>query len=119
VQGLPDHSAGHSGETTLTTVHVTQDTVASFELTPPHPPRVDTPEYRTSHHNMIVVNDLPCHVCGVRKSTLNDPTKNIFNAKCLETHHYPIERSLMNACDPKKISLAFPQVHDKDTLENL
>lgn len=117
MQGLPDHSAEHSGETTITTVHVTQDTVASFELTPPHPPRVDTPEYRASHNNMVIVDDLPCHVCGVKNSTLSDPTKNIFNAKCLETHHYPIERSLMNACDPKKINLAFPQVHDKETFD--
>ncbi|MGH2480700.1 MAG: hypothetical protein ACRDHW_13680, partial [Ktedonobacteraceae bacterium] len=35
----------------------------------------------------------------------------------LETHHYPIERSLLDACDPKKVGIVFPQVKDQATLE--
>ncbi len=100
----------------LNKVHITPENVMSFELTPPHPPREDTPEYRASHHKMVVVDDLPCAVCRVRNSTLKDPLKNRYNATCLETHHYPIERSLADACDPAKIMQNFPQVHDKESL---
>ena len=35
----------------------------------------------------------------------------------METHHYPLERSLLNACDPRKIHVIFPQVKDYASLE--
>lgn len=54
----------------------------------------------------------------MRNSTLGDPKQNLFGALDLETHHYPIERCLLDACDPKKIAVVFPQVKDRATLED-
>ncbi|GCE22577.1 hypothetical protein [Dictyobacter kobayashii] len=53
----------------------------------------------------------------MRKSTLKDAKENPFKASAIETHHYPIERSLLNACDPKKLRVTFPQIKDHQTLE--
>jgi hypothetical protein len=102
---------------TLTHVHATVFGVAEIEMTPPHPPREDTPIYVRTHNHLVNKLDTECAICGVRKSTLQDPKENPFGAEALETHHYPVERSLLNACDPKKIHLAFPQVKDYDSME--
>lgn len=102
---------------TLSHVHETLEAVASVEMTPPHAPRVETEAYRKAHRYLIDVQDTPCKVCGVRKSTLGDPTQNKVGAKQMESHHYPIERSLMDACDPNKVHKQFPQVIDRETLE--
>ena len=96
-------------------VHETSLSVDMIEETPPHPPRVDTPEYKKSHHLLVVVLDKPCMVCGVRTSTLTNASLNPFKASALETHHYPIERSLADACDPLKVHASFPQVVDLAT----
>lgn len=114
---LPDHSSDHAGNTKLTVVHITQDTVANFELTPPHPPRTSTALYLKSHADLVFMKDMPCVVCGVRNSTLKNSAENRFNATCLETHHYPIERSLLHACDPLKMNRVFSQVTDRTSLE--
>lgn len=98
-------------------VHSTVVSVASVEMTPPHPPREETAAYTKAHHHLIYDLDSPCAMCGVRHSTLNNPKENPFGAKSLETHHYPIERSLAHACDPKKVGLVFPQVKDHESLE--
>lgn len=98
-------------------VHVTSEGVASYEMTPPHPPRIETPAYHKTHDYLINKMDKPCDVCGVKKSTLGDATQNPFGAKDIETHHYPIERSLMDACDPDKVHKQFPEVIDQATLE--
>jgi hypothetical protein len=105
------------GSETLAHVHATVVDVTEVEMTPPHPPREETPTYQKTHHHMVHVKDMPCAICGVRNSTLNDPKENLFGAKTIETHHYPIERSLMNACDPKKVHEIFPQVKDHGSLE--
>ncbi|MGH2506406.1 MAG: hypothetical protein ACRDHZ_03170, partial [Ktedonobacteraceae bacterium] len=102
---------------TLSHVHATVEGVATVEMTPPHPPREETPEYVRTHHHLAKVLDSPCAMCGVRNSTLKDPKENPFGAKAIETHHYPIERSLLDACDPKKIGIVFPQVKDQASLE--
>lgn len=101
----------------LSHVHATTEGVAAVEMTPPHPPREETPEYTKAHHHLVYDLDSPCAMCGVSHSTLNDPTANPFGAKALETHHYPIERSLLDACDPGKVRVVFPQVKDHATLE--
>jgi hypothetical protein len=101
---------------TLAHVHATSEGVAEVEMTPPHPPREETPEYNKAHHHLIYELDEPCAMCGVRHSTLNDPKQNPFGATALETHHYPIERSLLDACDPAKVGLVFPQVKDQESL---
>lgn len=102
---------------TLSHVHATVGGVATIEMTPPHPPREETPEYAQAHHHLTRVLDAPCALCGVRNSTLKDPKENPFGATAIETHHYPIERSLVGACDPKKVGMVFPQVKDRATLE--
>lgn len=71
---------------------------------PPHPPRKPSPRYLKSHHQMIVVEDRPCLVCGVRNSTLKDPKQNPYGATAIETHHHYIEDSLANAVDPAKFN---------------
>ena len=102
---------------TLDHVHETKEEVASVEETPPHPARVETPEYKKSHEYLVDKLDSPCKCCGVRKSTLGDPAQNPYGATQIETHHFPIERSLMDACDPDKVHKASPQVIDKASLE--
>jgi hypothetical protein len=118
----PAHTSNGDTETleateTLSRVHATVEGMATVEMTPPHPPREETPEYAKAHHHLTITLDEPCAMCGVRNSTLHDPKQNPFGAKALETHHYPIERSLMDACDPKKVGVVFPQVTDRASLE--
>jgi len=107
-------------------VHITHEALEAEELTPPHPPRTETPIYTKSHHHLIYELDTPCRVCGVKHSTLGDPLENLYGATAMETHHYPIERSLLDACDWRKISAKFPAVQSLtdveawvDTEENL
>jgi hypothetical protein len=102
--------------TTLKHVHDTHVTTETEELSPPHPPRTETPRYRAAHHQLVVVEDRPCTVCGVRQSTLHDPTQNPFKARALETHHYPIERSLVDACDWRKVAAVYPAVTGPEAL---
>lgn len=114
---VTEDSATAATSETLSHVHATVEGVATVEMTPPHPPREETPAYVRAHHHLTKVLDSPCAMCGVRNSTLHDPKENPFGAKTIETHHYPIERSLLDACDPKKIGIVFPQVKDQATLE--
>ncbi len=102
----------------LAHVHATTEGVAEVEMTPPHPPREETPQYAKAHHHLIYELDEPCAMCGVRHSTLKDPAQNPFGATAMETHHYPIERSLVDACDPAKVGLVFPQVKDQQSLQD-
>lgn len=102
---------------TLMHVHTTMIDVAQAEMTPPHPPREDTPIYRRTHRRLVYELDTPCAICGVRQSTLDNPRENPYKAEAIETHHYPIERSLLNACDPRKVHHIFPQVKDYESLE--
>lgn len=107
--------------TTVTTTVVTQavpadeDTHAQAvpvaageeEFFPGHPARLATSEYRATHHHLVNVLDMPCEVCGVRQSTLSDPAQNPHQATAIETHHYPIQRELADACDYKKVARDF------------
>lgn len=117
---LPTHSHvdGHAtNSTTLHTVHITDEAVATFEMTPPHPPRVETEAYRQAHEYLIYNQDTPCIVCGVKQSELTDQSKNRYGSKAMETHHFPIERSLVDACDPEKVGQVYSQVTDEATLQ--
>lgn len=84
---------------------------------PAHPPRRDTPEYRATHRLLIDVLDQPCRDCGVRKSTLDNPAENPFDAKQMETHHWPLQRELADALDPRKVHREYPQVTDRVSLD--
>lgn len=114
---LPSHNPAKTVSDALQHVHPTMESVANIELTPPHSPRVETPAYRKAHHFLVVEKDSPCLVCGVRNSTLHDPASNPFQATALESHHAPIERSLLECCDPLKVHKVYPQVYDQPTLE--
>ena len=101
---------------TLAHVHVTLESVSVAEMTPPHPPREETPEYARAHHFLIYTKNSPCAVCGVTRRTLSNPKRNPYGATQMESHHYPIARSLMDACDPRRVHKDFPQVYDMATL---
>lgn len=87
-------------------VHLTRLAVAVEEETPPHEPRESTPEYLAAHRRLIDELDTPCYICGVRKSTGGQ----------MESHHWPLERSLALACDPAKVGARFPEVTDRASL---
>lgn len=91
------------------------ETPENIEMTPPHEERRETEAYRKSHHFLVYEQDTPCHACGVRQSTLNDPAANKLESKQMETHHYPIEWSLQNAVDVNRLHKIFPEVIDKET----
>jgi hypothetical protein len=98
-------------------VHETPLNVAWVELTPPHDKRRETAAYQRSHKFLVEDQDKSCVVCGVRRSTLGDPTQNKLHSTALETHHFPIEWSLMDAVDPLKVHRQYSQVIDRETLE--
>lgn len=101
----------------IKSVHATVESIANVELTPPHPPREETPTYRKSHDYLVHELDTPCYICGVSQSTLAT-SANRYGATAMETHHYPIERSLVRACDPAKVHGKFPVVVDRATLDS-
>lgn len=78
-------------------LHRMLDEVAFY---PAHDKRAESPAYAKVHHQMTVVEDRHCLVCGVQHSTLGDPAKNPFGAIAMETHHHTIEWALANAVDP-------------------
>jgi hypothetical protein len=99
--------------------HATADeeTKALLEFYPAHPPRKDTPEYRATHRLLVLTLDQPCRDCGVRRSTLGDPTQNPLGAKQMETHHWPLQREFADALDPAKVHREYPQVTDRASLD--
>lgn len=96
-------------------VHETSLEAETIEMTPPHAHRRATEAYHKSHHFLVYEQDTPCFVCGVRNSTLKDDHANKFKAKAIETHHWPIEWSMQNACDIHKVHKHFPEVIDQET----
>lgn len=98
-------------------VHATVLNAATIEMIPPYASDKETPAYKKAHHHLVYKLDSPCALCGVRYSTLHDPKENPFGATVIETHHYPIERHLTHACDPRKVRLVFPEVDDFESME--
>lgn len=88
----------------VTQNHTVEETIHEDILTPGHAPRTESREYALIHRQLVKVLDLPCIVCGVRNSTLNDPLHNVFASNMLQTHHRFIEWSLMNAIDVDKFN---------------
>jgi hypothetical protein len=84
--------------------HIQRHTVDEMQFYPAHDQRRETPEYKTVHEKMTKQMDLPCLICGVRNSTLGDPSKNPYGAKQMETHHHIIEWALANAIDENKFN---------------
>lgn len=108
---------------TLARVHETHEATSAVELEPPHPPRKETPLYRATHRRLIITEDRPCYVCGVRRSDLlskarrNDPRINPYKARVMESHHFPVERGLLAAVDRELLAQAYPTVRQYKTLE--
>jgi hypothetical protein len=71
---------------------------------PAHDKRKESSAYAAVHHDLVIVQDLPCLVCGVRASTLHAPDANPFGAKQMETHHHVVEWALANALDPDRFN---------------
>jgi hypothetical protein len=71
---------------------------------PEHGARTETKEYKAVHDLLTGKKDLPCLVCGVRKSTLKDKKQNPYGAKQMETHHHIVEWALANAVDVAKFN---------------
>jgi hypothetical protein len=66
---------------------------------PAHDARKESTAYAKVHKQLCITEDLPCLVCGVRHSTLNDPKENRYGSTAMETHHHIIEWALANAID--------------------
>lgn len=71
---------------------------------PPHAPRTETAAYRAIHKHLVVDLDLACIACGVRNSTILNPTYNKVGAKAIETHHHVVEWALTNYIDLAKFN---------------
>ena len=71
---------------------------------PPDDKRRESPDYRAIHIQMVIADDLPCLVCGVRHSTLGDLARNRIGATQMETHHHVIEPSLADAIEADKFN---------------
>lgn len=75
---------------------------------PPHGPRKASALYERTHHELVVVQDKPCSVCGVRNSTLGDPAQNTLGAKAIETHHDIVEWAGQTEIDWDKVAADHP-----------
>ena len=89
---------------TVSHIHLVSRMLKEEVYYPEHAPRKATAEYRAMHKQLVVEQDHPCLVCGVRNSTINDPQKNLVHAKQIETHHHIVEWSLANAIDLAKFN---------------
>ncbi|HWA95660.1 MAG TPA: hypothetical protein VG844_13745 [Terracidiphilus sp.] len=85
-------------------IHLNERLLDEMAFYPAHDKRLETPEYHKAHDHLTKKLDLPCLVCGVRNSTLNDPVQNRYDAKQMETHHHVIEWALANAIDTDKFN---------------
>ncbi|MBT8160976.1 MULTISPECIES: hypothetical protein [Arthrobacter] len=88
----------------LTAAHEVDRVLHEQVFYPEHDKRTESPAYAKVHHRLVVTEDRPCLICGVRNSTLNDPAQNPHGAKQIETHHHIIEWALQNAIDLDKFN---------------
>lgn len=84
--------------------HVVERMLDEQAFYPAHDKRTESPDYAKVDHQMTVIDDKHCIVCGVQHSTLADAAANPFGAVQLETHHRTIEWALANAIDPVKFN---------------
>jgi len=99
----------------LSHVHETPLSLGVVEMSPPHDPREETPEYEKAHHFLVYTKNSPCIVCGVTRRTLGNPKRNPFQATAIETHHAYVEYSLIDACDWRKVHKRFPSVYSQES----
>lgn len=84
--------------------HANARQLTELAFYPEHDKRTESPAYKKVHERLVNKLDLPCLVCGVKKSTLKDRKQNPYGATALETHHHVIEWALANAIDPAKFN---------------
>lgn len=97
------HDERHEAKTAVGQIHLVSHVMHEDVFYPPHAPRAESAAYKAIHHQMIVVEDRPCFICGVRNSTLGDPKQNPKGAKEMELHHLWVEWALTDAIDPNKL----------------
>lgn len=100
--GLP--ATPSAADDSIAHYHAVERMLDERAFYPAHDKRTELSDYAKVHHQMTITDDKHCIVCGVQHSTLDDPTKNIFGAVQLETHHRTIEWALANAIDPAKFN---------------
>lgn len=99
--------------------HMQNHTLQELQFYPEHDQRRESDEYKQAHRRLVVSLDLPCIVCGVRYSTLENREQNPYAARRMETHHHIIEWALQNAVDVDKFNkilrphLAHRHAHNK------
>lgn len=102
-------------------VHEVKESLHGNVLFPGHPTRRSTPEYEKTHHELCIVKNTPCYICGVRHSDIDKPGEktatNPLGARFMESHHFWVQDSLASACDWRKVQQYFPQVTSAETLE--
>lgn len=103
---------------TTDTAHDQKIPIASdeVEFIPPHPDRTYTETYKVTHHFLINVSDLPCEICGVKKSTLNNPSANKCGAKQMQTHHR-LQRELADALDWEKVAKDYAGINSREDFD--
>lgn len=79
--------------------HLVRRTLHEAVRYPHHAPRTESAEFRALRQQLVVEEDLPCLVCGVRQSTLGDPRHNPHGARQMEVHHRLVEWALTEAID--------------------
>lgn len=102
---MPPRKPEH--ERRVTAPHLVRHLIHESVMYPAHAPRSESPEYATKHHQLVVEEDRPCFICGVRNSTLGSPEENPHGASEMETHHLYVEWSLINATDVAKLNTYF------------
>lgn len=100
IQRLVEHAANQQ----IIKQHVQNRTIQELEFYPEHDKRRETKAYKDVHKKLTKTLDLPCLVCGVRHSTLENPKENPYGASKMETHHHIIEWALQNAIDVGKFN---------------
>jgi len=72
---------------------------------PAHDARTASSLYKKVHDHLVYEIDEPCWICKVRQSQLP-------KGEHMETHHQHVEWALVNAIDPDKIIVDFPEMGD-------
>lgn len=78
--------------------HLRRVTIHITRYYPDHEDRVASEEYRHTRHQLIVVQQLPCWICGTRDK--------------LESHHFYVEWADQNAVDWDVFQKRHPNVVD-------
>lgn len=97
----------HFQQQPIVRAHLVRHTVHEDVFYPAHPPREETDEYRAIRHKLIVEEDKPCFICGIRNSQLADKKTNPYGVKEMEVHHLWVEWALTDAVDVKRLEAFF------------